>query len=118
MVTDQKLREELAKLTVSGRIIREAPVSVAVFMDTSVSYHREKDLQAIGACIQNMMLAAHCMGLGTVWLGEILKNKEKVEELLNVPKELDFMALVAVGYPAREGRSERKPLNEVILKWL
>ncbi len=112
------MREELAKLTVSGRIIREAPVSIAVFMDTSVSYHREKDLQAIGACIENILLAAHCLGLGGVWLGEILKNSEKVKELLGVPEQWNFMALVCIGYPAREGRSTRRPLEEVIFKWV
>lgn len=35
-----------------------------------------KDVQSIGACIQNMLLAIHSTGLGGVWLGEILKNKE------------------------------------------
>ncbi len=118
VITDRQIREKLAELTVSGRIIREAPVSIAVFLDTEVSYHREKDIQAIGACIQNMLLAAHCQGLGSVWLGEILKNAEKVKEILDIPKHLDFMALVAIGYPAREGRSTRVPLEDVVLKWI
>ncbi len=118
VITDRQIREKLAELTVSGRIIREAPVSIAVFLDTEVSYHREKDIQAIGACIQNMLLAAHCQGLGSVWLGEILKNAEKVKEILDIPEHLDFMALVAIGYPAREGRSTRVPLEDVVLKWI
>ncbi len=118
VVEDKSVREKLAELTVSGRIIREAPVCIGVFLDTEVSYHREKDVQAIGACIQNMLLAAHCMGLGTVWLGEIMKNKDKVEEILKVPENYDFMALIAVGYPAREGRSSRRPLEEVIHGWI
>ncbi|BAT70842.1 nitroreductase family protein [Thermosulfidibacter takaii ABI70S6] len=118
MVTDPDIREKLAQLTISGRIIREAPVSIAVFLDTTVSYHREKDIQSIGACIENMLLAAHCLGLGSVWLGEILKNADKVKEILDVPESYDFMALVAIGYPAREGKSERKPLKEVIFNWI
>ncbi len=118
VITDPETKEKLAELTVSGRIIREAPVCIGVFMDTEVSYHREKDLQSIGACIQNMLLAAHCMGLGSVWLGEILKNKDKVEEILQTPPNYDFMALVAVGYPAKEGRSTRRPLEEVIYRWI
>ena len=115
VVQDRETREELARLTVSGRIIREAPVAVAVFMDREVSYHREKDIQSIGACIENMLLAFHCQGLGAVWLGEILKNREKVERLLAVPPFWEFMALVSAGYPAREGSSSRRPLTEVVV---
>ena len=115
VVQDRETREKLARLTVSGRIIREAPVAVAVFMDREVSYHREKDIQSMGACIENMLLAFHCQGLGAVWLGEILKNREKVETLLEAPPSWEFMALVSAGYPAREGASTRRPLREVVV---
>jgi len=115
VVQDEKTRGELARLTVSGRIIREAPVAIAVFMDKKVSYHREKDIQSIGACIENMLLAFHCQGLGAVWLGEILKNRERVEELLDAPPSWEFMALVSAGYPARGGSSSRRPTDEVVI---
>ncbi len=117
VVTSQETRNSLAEFTVSGRIISEAPVAIGVFMDKSVSYHREKDIQAIGAAIENLLLALHCQGLGAVWLGEILKNREKVEELLEVPDSWEFMALVSSGYPAKEGSSSRIPLEEVV-RWL
>ncbi len=115
VVLERGVREQLAQLTVSGRIIREAPVAVAVFMDREVSYHREKDVQSIGACIENMLLAFHCQGLGAVWLGEILKNREKVETVLKVPPSWEFMALVSAGHPARDGSSTRRPLEEVVV---
>jgi len=117
VIESPKIRESLAELTVSGRIIREAPVAIGVFMDKDVSYQREKDIQAIGACIENMLLALHCQGLGAVWLGEILKNREKVEALLGVPFSWEFMALISTGYPAKEGASTRRPLDEVIM-WI
>ncbi len=115
VVQGREVREGLAQLTVSGRIIREAPVAIAVFMDKEVSYHREKDIQSIGACIENMLLAFHCQGLGAVWLGEILKNRRKVETMLKVPHTWEFMALVSAGYPARDGTSTRRPLEEVVV---
>lgn len=117
VIENRRMREELASLTISGRIIREAPVAVAVFMDKEVSYHREKDLQAIGASIENMLLCLHCQGLGAVWVGEILKNREKVETLLEVPPSWEFMALISAGYPARAGSSSRRPLEKLIGGW-
>jgi nitroreductase len=80
-------------------------------------YHEVKDHQAIGACLQNMLLAAHAMGLGAVWLGEILKSAEPVRELLDLPESLALMAVIAVGHPGRtDQRSERKGVGELIVK--
>jgi nitroreductase len=91
---------------------------IAVFLDNSLSYDRTKDCQAIGACIQNMLLAVHSMGLGAVWLGEILKSKDKVLELIGGPSELELMAVLAIGYPAEKGGkgSRKSPGQTIIFK--
>ncbi|MFN3534458.1 MAG: nitroreductase family protein, partial [Desulfatiglandales bacterium] len=81
LIKDPKMKEELSRLTKYGKIISLAPVSIAVFLDNTLSYDRVKDIQAIGACLQNMLLTIHDLGLGGVWIGEILKNKEKVAQL-------------------------------------
>jgi nitroreductase len=63
-----------------------------------------------------MLLAIHSLGLGGVWLGEILKNSDRVKELLRVSADLEFMAVVALGYPdEKNAAAERKKLAEVIL---
>jgi len=117
IVQDSEKREALAQLTRYGEIIRRAPVVIAVFVDKEAMYHEVKDHQAMGACIQNMLLAAHALNLGAVWLGEILKNAEIVRETLSLPPNLDLMAVVALGHPKRrDQRSSRKPLEEVIVK--
>lgn len=113
VIRDQVLRESLASLTHSGLIIREAAVCVAIFLDHSRVYDRTKDVQAVGACLQNMLLTIHSLGLGGVWLGEILKNKEKVRELLDGGENLELMAVVAFGHPAKRlSRGERDPLEK------
>ncbi len=117
IVQDREKKEALARLTRYGEIIRRAPVVIAVFVDREAMYHEVKDHQAMGACLQNMLLAAHALGLGAVWLGEILKNAEAVRTTLELPENLELMAVVAVGYPQkRDQTSSRKPLQEVILK--
>ena len=71
----------------------------------------------MGACIQNMLLAAHGLGLGAVWLGEILKNSDGVRRVLELHDTLDLMALVAVGHPSEWRReSGRHDVAEVLLK--
>jgi nitroreductase len=56
------------------------------------------------------------MDLGAVWIGEILRNKERVRETLKLPERLELMAIVAVGYPAsRNQKSTRSPIEELIV---
>ncbi len=91
---------------------------IAVFLDHSLSYDRTKDVQAIGACIQNMLLFIHSMGLGAVWLGEILKSKEEVLKLIGGGKDLELMAVVALGHPAEKGgKGSRKGLDKTVISY-
>jgi nitroreductase len=113
---DQELKEQLAGLTRYSATLRGAAVLVLVFLDRENSYDYVKDCQAIGACIQNLLLTVHTQGMGAVWIGEILKNKEKIPQLLNLPERLELMAVVAVGHPAhRNQTSHRRPLEELIV---
>lgn len=116
VIRDAGLRNEVGGLTAYGSIVRSADVVIAVFFDTSSGYDRTKDLQAIGACIENMLLAVHDQGLGGVWLGEILKSGAQMKTFLGAPEGYEFMAALAVGYP--EGRPPRapvrKPLSELV----
>jgi nitroreductase len=117
IVTDSAVSERIAGLTKYSRIITEAPACIAVFIDREAMYHEVKDYQAMGACVQNMLLAAHSLGLGAVWLGEILKNGAQVLQLLELPDTLDLMAVVAVGHPAdRRKKSHRREISEVLLR--
>ncbi len=117
IVQKADIKKELGKQTKYGYVIERAPVCIAVFVDRKVMYNDVKDHQAMGACIQNMLLAAHAMGLGAVWLGEILKNAEAVRVLLGLPTDLELMAVVAIGHPnAKKHSSTRKAVSEVLLK--
>jgi len=102
IVKDKKERHQLAKFTKYADIIQDAPVSICVFLDNSASYNRDKDLLAVGACIQNMLLCAHDMGLGTCWLGEILNKRQQVEKYLEVDSDYELAAVVTLGYPDEE----------------
>ncbi len=102
VIKDSELKTGISALTHYSKIVLGANVLIAVFLDSSASYDRTKDSQAIGACIQNMLLFIHSLGLGAVWLGEILKQKEKVLKLVEGPEDYELMAVVALGYPAEK----------------
>ncbi|MBI4682752.1 MAG: nitroreductase family protein [Nitrospirae bacterium] len=116
IIKDNDLKVKISALTHYSRIIITSNALIAVFLDNAESYDRTKDTQAIGACIQNMLLYIHSIELGSVWLGEILKNKDKFLELIGCSGDLELMAVIALGYPAAEGgKVTRKSPDQTII---
>ncbi len=116
IVTDKGLIAQFEPLTKYKRIIQCAQCLLPVFISKKTMYHTVKDHQAIGACLQNMLLCAHALGLGAVWLGEILKSAEEIKRLLGLSDDLELMAVIALGWPARRNqKSKRYPIDELIV---
>ncbi len=66
-----------------------------------------------GIAMQNLCLAAHGQGLGTVVVG--LFDQKRVGEILGVPPEVEVVAMTPVGYPAAEGGSpKRKEISQFV----
>ena len=119
IVREREARLKLAEFTKYRTILESAPACIAVFVDRGAMYNDIKDHQAMGACIQNMLLAAHALGLGAVWLGEILKNAENVRAFLELPPEMELMAVIAIGHPGAGSRtSQRKKIDDVLIREL
>lgn len=123
IVTNAGIIKELSSLTIYHKWVQEAPCLIAVFLDTKIIDDRipnlyVKHVQSIGASIQNMLLVADEIGLGTCWIGEILKNEDEVRRVLGVQNDLQLMAVISVGYPSKGSKSKRKDISENIINWL
>jgi nitroreductase len=65
--------------------------------------------------VQNMVLAAHAQGLGTVIIGAF--DAAQAEKALNVPNGYRIVTFFPVGIPAQEGKApSRKELSEIVIK--
>jgi nitroreductase len=118
-IKSKETLQKLAQLTKYSHIIGKAAACIAVFVDKKAMYHEVKDHQSMGACIQNLLLASHGMGLGAVWLGEILKSAKEVRELCGLSNDMELMAVIALGHPAgKGGTADRKSVEEVLLREL
>lgn len=108
--------KEISALTHYSKIVLAAQALIPVFLDTAAIYHRDKDIQGVGACLQNMLLEIHSMGLGAVWLGEIIKSNNEIKQLLGLGKELELMAVLAIGVPDEKPPiTKRKELKDLIV---
>ncbi len=72
---------------------------------------------SIYPAVQNLMLAARALGLGTVLTTLHTQYETEIKALLNIPASVETAALIPVGYPAEGvafGRARRKPLSDVV----
>jgi nitroreductase len=60
-------------------------------------------MQAVSACVQNMMLAAADLGLGSLWF--TFFAPQKVQSILNVPENLEIAAVLPIGKPREEAKA-------------
>ena len=121
IIWSEEIKRKLSEFVkYSKELIKNAPLLIGVFLDKNTMYDKIKDHQSAGACIQNMLLSAYALGLGTCWIGEILKNEDKVKDILGLSQdEYEMCALIAIGYPDdKSKRAGRYSLEHFIIKEL
>ena len=117
IVTDPGRKLALAACTTYGSVIQKASTLILVFLDAADSYNRDKDMMAIGACIQNMLLEATSLKIASCWMGEILNKKDQVANVLKLNTDLELCAVIALGKsrPAKN-KGCRKSLKRLVLR--
>lgn len=75
---------------------------------------RVAEIQAIGGAIQNMILEASSLGLGSVWMDSpTFFNEKEINEILQENNEL--IAILAIGYPSKKiNRSVRTEYKDMV----
>ncbi len=74
-------------------------------------------IQSTAMAGQNLLLAAHELGVGACWMCAPLFCPEVVQTTLDLPTDWQPQALITLGYPAEERQRDRKPTEELTL-WL
>ena len=101
----------------TGDLIRHGTDLFQVEKEMAHDFFRTMEIQSSAAAVQNILLAATSLGLGTVWLGILYLIKDDVLRFLGEP-EGEFMAVVPVGVPARVGSGPQKHPLEMKIKKL
>jgi len=80
---------------------RRAPVILAVGVDkpSEVKVLEIENVAAVAAAIQNLLLAAHAMGLGAKWRTGEWARDEKVKEFLGFQTDQHIIGFIYIGYP-------------------
>ncbi len=127
VVRDPERKKALSELLVPERnpaknAVATAPVVLAVCGQKGVSgFYKGQPVTEKGdwlmfdvaLAVQNICLAAHALGLGTVIVGAL--DHAKASELLGLPEDMELVVLIPLGKPAHEPKAPpRKELSEFV----
>ncbi|MEU6590623.1 coenzyme F420-0:L-glutamate ligase [Streptomyces sp. NPDC046881] len=111
---DGKSEESVAKRVRRGDVLRNAPYLIVpcLVMDGAHTYgdarrdgaEREMFVVAMGAGVQNLLVALAGEQLGSAWVSSTMFCRDVVREVLELPADWDPMGAVAVGRPAEDPR--------------
>jgi nitroreductase len=125
-VKDPKVKEQIQKAVPSSnpafKSVLNAPVVLALCAKLGTSGYYKGIVTTkfgdwfmfdLGLATQSLCLTAHAMGLGTVVVG--LYEHDKVKAALNLPEEIDNVALIPLGYPTKVPKpTKRRGVGEFL----
>jgi len=104
VVDNKELMKKICEHSLGQECIHNAAFLIVICSDpeqTELHYglrgQRLYTIQNCAAAAENMLLTAHALGLGGVWVGAF--DEEKIRELLDIPKSARPQAILAFGYP-------------------
>ncbi len=128
VIKDEEIKKQLAgilsKKNPATIAMEKAPVVIAVcgrleksgfYNDKAVTKLGDWFMYDLGLTTQNICLAAHDEGLGTVIVG--LFDHDGARDILNVPPTHEVVALVPLGYPDHEPPAPKRKAMEEFVHW-
>jgi nitroreductase len=113
VVRDDKIRRKLADIHAYGRFMAESPVVLVILGDPS--RHQKYHLADPHNAVQNMLLAAYSLSLGTCWMGvRDTEYEQQFRDVLNIPESQRVVCSISLGYPDHERESKRLPLEDIV----
>jgi nitroreductase len=111
IVNDEESKKELSK-GMFNRHIKGSPVLIVGCADVNSILTGKWAIVDAVIAMQNMVIAAWTLGIGSCWIGDY--KEEKVKNLLKIPDKWKVVALLTLGYPAEQPeRRKKKPVEEL-----
>lgn len=104
VIRNKETKIRIGSINSFAQFASQAPVCILVCGNLERDRHHGYWIEDVSAATQNLLLAAHALGLGAVWTG-VYPHPDRVPAfrfLLGLPETVVPMALVVVGYPAEQ----------------
>ena len=102
----------------AAAFLKNANQAIVVVYDNRTDNTEYNDyIQSAAACIENMLLMAHGLSVGTCWVN-FLPSKKKFRKILSIPESFDPIALISLGYYEQKIHERpRKYENRELIYW-
>jgi nitroreductase len=104
VVTNSEIKKELPGLV--SRFIKNAPVVIVGCANPKALLTGKWAVIDTTIALENMVLAASSLGIGSCWVGAF--NEQKVKDKLQIPESWKVVALLSLGYPAENPGPRKK----------
>jgi nitroreductase len=101
-IRDLSIRLKLAEVSPATHIIKDGQLAIVVCGDDSLQKQQGCWTLDCAAATENILIEAHFIGLGAVWLGvyPVEGRIQRIRNILVMPQNIVPFSIVAVGYPA------------------
>ncbi len=105
VIKDKNTLKAITENFSTMKMAAKAPLAIVVCGDLKATFPGDGIdywVEDASAATENMLLAAHSLGLGAVWCGiyPIKERVDRLKEMLNIPDDIVPLNVVPVGYPA------------------
>jgi len=110
VVTERDLLREVARVNPNAHMARHAPLGILICGDPGLEKSPGYWMVDCAAAAENMLLAAHGLGLGAVWTG-VYPRPERMEgfrRLLGIPAAVEPHSFIVVGFPAEQPAAQER----------
>ena len=104
IIDDKNILLEIPKFHPYAEMLKQAPVAIVICGDTTKEKNIDYISQDCSAATENILIAAHAIGIGAVWLG-IFPKKDRVKslsDLLALPEYIVPISIVSLGFPLQK----------------
>ncbi|MHA2358597.1 MAG: nitroreductase family protein [Candidatus Heimdallarchaeaceae archaeon] len=104
VIKDREILDQINEIHRYAKMVLEAPIAIVVCCDQTQDLRKTFWIQDCSAASQNILLAAHALGLGAVWCG-IYPDEDVVkdfQDLLEMPRDVIPISLIPIGHPAEK----------------
>lgn len=112
--------DSIAKIEKAKKNPLRAPLIIAVGVEPSKKKNviEKEEYAAVASAIQNMLLAAHSLGLGAIWRTGNLCYEERVNDFFGLSDKGELMAFLYIGVPKKVPPKVKKPNIEDFTTWM
>lgn len=110
IIDDRNILNVIHTFHPSGKMLIDADKAILICGDTYLEKFKGYWMIDCAAAAENMLLAAHAVGLGACWLGIYPREARMtgMKKLVHLPTHIIPFALISLGYPAEEKPPEER----------